>query len=776
MRKEEAKFTTKFISESGTKSKNNDFFGYVQLDNYAIWAVADGYDEEDGAAIASKIAVESVIEYFMLRPRFNPEIIKEMIEYANLKVKEKQEETERYSLMHTSLLVVISNYNSVLYGNVGNTRFYHLRSGYVMSQSSDDTIAQLLVEEEVLNTRDIKYHRQRNDLLQAIGDYGKIKPNIIKNPVELMEKDIFCLTTIGFWENIDEREMEIELSRYDDRKKWLNSMERKIIATLRDNVENYTIAAVSIDGVASPEPMEKNRKKFWIRAGLMSLVIILFILLLTFWNIKKKNDIIKKAITYEEVADEELVKKNFNNSVEELKLSIGEYEKLKPKSTGIIGFFVNARNRRADADKRIEGVNKKIEWVEKLQKAFQDINEGNELFNGGKYDEASKKYQEAKYNLEQNTYKKDELNTEEVLMTLNTRIDSSSKLKEAQSMEFSGDSAYAAGNYNLAKESYKAASDIYLINGRADYVSSIERKILEINDREKTAYSGAMLTENRGDILAATDSNTSREAYYQARQMYQVLGDIAKTQEIDNKIQELNSRQISNLQTAHNMVQEGLNQVTANNPAEAITLFTKAKTIYQSLGDVNNASNVDSYIKQAQEFIKFESNAKSELADQEARSAEEIQSKEREIKAKEEQIKTEKQRLEKIAKNIENATNLEIQGDQLFSLKRYSESIQKYNEAKKIFEILKESGDFNDQTNKIEYLGKKIVKSEGYLYEEQGDIESKNKKWKEAQQKYQLSKDNMDISDVNIQDKQRVEKKLKNATKKAGKKWWEFWK
>ena len=178
---------------------------------------------------------------------------------------------------------------------------------------------------------------------------------------------------------------------------------------------------------------------------------------------------------------------------------------------------------------------------------------------------------------------------------------------------------------------------------------------------------------------------------------------------------------------------------------------------------------MDNYIKQAQEFIKFKSDTKTQLANQEKQSKLEIQAKENEIIA-------EKKRLEKIAKDIENATNLEIQGDQMFSLKRYTESIQKYSEAKKIFENLKVAGNFNDQTNKIDYLGKKIIKSEGYLYEEQGDTEGKNKKWKEAEKKYQMSKDNMELLDVSTEDKKRVEKKLKNATKKANKKWWEFWK
>ena len=77
MRKDEAKFITEFLSEAGTKAENSDFFGYVLLDNYAIWVVADGFDEENGAKIAAKIAVESVIEYFMLRPRFNYEVINE---------------------------------------------------------------------------------------------------------------------------------------------------------------------------------------------------------------------------------------------------------------------------------------------------------------------------------------------------------------------------------------------------------------------------------------------------------------------------------------------------------------------------------------------------------------------------------------------------------------------------------------------------------------------------------------------------------------------------
>ena len=786
MRKDEAKFITEFLSEAGTKAENNDYFGYVLLDNYAIWAVADGFDEEEGAKVAARIAVESAIEYFMLRPRFNYDVIKEMMDYANLKVKEKQEETQKYSLMHTSLLIIISNYNSILYGNIGNTRFYHIRGGYIISQSRDDTIAQLLVDEEALNISDMRFHRQRNDLLQAIGDFGKIKPNIIKKPVELMEKDVFCLTTVGFWENIDEHDMENDLSRFEDKKQWLNSLEKRILASLRDNIENYTIAQVEVSAVASPELMEKDKRKLIKKIILVMLIIVVIILFVVIWNVKRRNGILQAATQYEKLADEEILKKNFNNSIDNLKLEIGEYEKLKPKSRGIIGFLTNAEKKRADASKKIDEINKKIGETEKIKKAFSDINEGNEMFNSGNYDEANVKYQQAKYNLNDNSYKRDELNTEEILTTLDSRINSTVKLKEAKALEVAGDTAVNEGSYNLAKVSYKNAADMYLANGRADYVSQVEKKLEEITDKEKTAYNGAMLAENKGDSLAQSNINSSKEAYYQARQMYQTLGDTVKVGEIDNKIQELNSQQNADLQTANNLVQEGLSQITANNPAQAINILTQAKNIYQKMKDTNNANAVDKYISQAQEFIKFESQNAEKLKTQEMEYSErlrqqeiqmeqQLQIKEAEIKAQQEEMERERQRREEITRKMENASNLEMQADQLAINEKFEESISKYEEAKKLLEEVNADGNFGNQMSKIENLNKKIEKSEGYLLKKKAEEDFKNKKWKESVEKFTQAKEKLEKSGIKQNEIAEIEKKLKKAEKKANKKWWQFW-
>ena len=528
------------------------------------------------------------------------------------------------------------------------------------------------------------------------------------------------------------------------------------------------------------------------------MIVVVIILFIVIWNVKRRNGILQAATQYEKLADEEILKKNFNNSIDDLKLEIGEYEKLKPKSRGIIGFFTNAEKKRNDADKKIDEINKKIGEIEKIKEAFTDIDEGNELFNNGNYDEANVKYQQAKYNLNDNTYKRDELNTEEILTTLDSRINSAVKLKEAKALEMAGDNAVNEGSFNLAKVSYKNAMDIYLANGKADYVSQIEKKIEEISDKEKTAYNGAMLAENKGDSLAQSNINSSREAYYQARQMYQVLGDTVKVGEVDNKIQELNSQQNADLQTANNLVQEGLSQITANNPAQAISILTQAKNIYQKMKDTNNVNTVGKYINQAQEFIKFESQnveklkaqkleysekLKSQeteysekLKQQEIQLQQQLQAKEMEIKVQQEQMEQERQKREEISRKIENALNLEMQADQLAIDEKFEESIAKYEETKKILEEVNTDGNFGNQVAKIEGLNKKIEKIEGYLLKKNGEEDLKNKRWKDAVEKLTQAKEKLEKSGTKQNEIAEIEKKLKKAEKKANKKWWQFWK
>ena len=307
-----------------------------------------------------------------------------------------------------------------------------------------------------------------------------------------------------------------------------------------------------------------------------------------------------------------------------------------------------------------------------------------------------------------------------------------------------------------------------------------------------------MLAENKGDSLAQSNINSSREAYYQARQMYQILGDTVKVGEIDNKIQEINSQQNADLQTANNLVQEGLSQITANNPAQAIGILTQAKNIYQKMKDTNNVNAVGKYISQAQEFIKFESQNAEKLKEKELEYSEklksqeteyserlrqqeiqlqqQLQAREAEIKAQQEQMEIERQKREEISRKMENALNLEMQADQLELDEKFEESISKYEETKKILEEVNADGNFGNQAAKIEGLNKKIEKSEGYLLKKKGEEDLKNKKWQDAMEKLTQAKEKLEKVGIKQDELEKIGKELKRAVKKANKKWWQFWK
>ena len=42
MRKYNSSIKTAFLSEAGSQLSNNDYFGFVELDNYACYVIADG--------------------------------------------------------------------------------------------------------------------------------------------------------------------------------------------------------------------------------------------------------------------------------------------------------------------------------------------------------------------------------------------------------------------------------------------------------------------------------------------------------------------------------------------------------------------------------------------------------------------------------------------------------------------------------------------------------------------------------------------------------------
>lgn len=254
-RKSSSKFVTSFISRMGDKSLNSDYFSYIELENYGCWVVADGYDEDNGSEIASQIIVEEVLRLFISNPQFNKNYLKKIIKNANKKLEEEQSKTRDKKGMNASLAIVLTDYSSLIFGTVGNSRVYILKDDEIKEKSQDDSLAYLMYKGKEVSYSEIRFHNQRNKLTQNMGDSLGVKPNISKK-IELLDSDKIILMTHGAWEQVDDSEIEIEVSKVNKVSHLINKLEDKIKNNNLER-ENYTIVGIFADKVVIDKKVKK---------------------------------------------------------------------------------------------------------------------------------------------------------------------------------------------------------------------------------------------------------------------------------------------------------------------------------------------------------------------------------------------------------------------------------------------------------------------------------------------------------------------------------------
>jgi hypothetical protein len=91
---------------------------------------------------------------------------------------------------------------------------------------------------------EIRFHEDRNRLLRCLGKDGDLKPAILAAPVTLGRGDAFLLASDGFWEYVNEVEMEADFAKSREPGEWLHRLEGRLLPRGREGQDNYTAVAV----------------------------------------------------------------------------------------------------------------------------------------------------------------------------------------------------------------------------------------------------------------------------------------------------------------------------------------------------------------------------------------------------------------------------------------------------------------------------------------------------------------------------------------------------
>src|SRR5579859_8043237 len=251
-------FMTAQVSRVGGRDYNEDFCSFVETGGTGCWVVADGLGGHRGGAIASRAAVEAVLSSFGKNPELSKNALQRHLEAAQGAVMQEQTRQPDLSTMRTTIVVLIADSARGIWAHMGDSRLYCLQNGSIAFRTSDHSVPQMMVNAGNLAADQIRHHEDRNRLLRSLGNPDvDFRPTILPEPCPITRDSAFLLCTDGFWENVLESEMAVDLAKAKDPTDWLTLMEDRLLERSGERDDNYTGIAVMTDPQSTLNPSKE---------------------------------------------------------------------------------------------------------------------------------------------------------------------------------------------------------------------------------------------------------------------------------------------------------------------------------------------------------------------------------------------------------------------------------------------------------------------------------------------------------------------------------------
>lgn len=507
MRKENSDFKTSFLSEAGSFLQNKDYFAYTELDDVACWVAVKGLDSDQEISSA-ELAVKAILEKFMEKPSMSRRSIKKYLRNAQAIL---QAQSLRVRLK-ASIVMVVSDYSKMIVAVAGNSRLYHFRNGTLSYKTTDQSLAQ-----EIVNSRnrslDISQHEERSNLLNYLGKPEDFKPFVSKK-MKLLDGDVLVLCTAGFWEDVNEIEMTDALEDAKDPEQYTDLLEEVLLSRQRKVVNNYTIATIFANKVYQ----ETNKKKMkYIKMIAAALIVALVVggstLFYQAKQAKKMAELTVEMKDHEKSGNLYFQDGNYEKALLEYSEGRNAAKKLKDpihrnllakklRITDLIlngdksaeeGKFTDALEQYEKAKKEgkliknfgKEATEQRIANMDTIVQIAEAVKDGDFRFEAEDYNGALETYEKARKKALTISYTGEpqiKTKIEETEAKI-AELKKAQKELKAEGLEKSGDQSYARQEYGKAIEYYTLAQEIYQETELLSKVLGLERKVMNANDK-----------------------------------------------------------------------------------------------------------------------------------------------------------------------------------------------------------------------------------------------------------------------------------------------------
>ncbi len=173
--------------------------------------VADGMGGHAAGEIASKLAVDSVLQYLAEQEVMDETVLKEAVIRANSAICSMSRQREECSGMGTTITMCCEQEDTLYWAHVGDSRMYLLRAGELRQMTQDHSYVGDLLRSGQITKEEARVHPKRNLLTRAVGAEREIEIDTGAFPMQA--GDILLLCSDGLTNMVTEQEIQEELLR-----------------------------------------------------------------------------------------------------------------------------------------------------------------------------------------------------------------------------------------------------------------------------------------------------------------------------------------------------------------------------------------------------------------------------------------------------------------------------------------------------------------------------------------------------------------------------------
>jgi len=190
------------------RKTNEDNFGYDLHDG--IFVLCDGMGGQQAGEVASKIAVDTVLEYFRQKKQSHAEPVSETnfqgvsqraatlasaIQLANQAVHESGARDLDHAGMGSTIVAVAVEDNLFSIAHVGDSRIYLIRANAAIQLTNDHSLVMEQVRRGLITMEEAEHSRLQNVIIRALGADDSVEPDLADH--EFHEGDVLLLCSDG---------------------------------------------------------------------------------------------------------------------------------------------------------------------------------------------------------------------------------------------------------------------------------------------------------------------------------------------------------------------------------------------------------------------------------------------------------------------------------------------------------------------------------------------------------------------------------------------------